>query len=73
MASAAFFLAPLVVLAGVWFLLTAVDDSKLDRRRQAVVGAGLLAAAVALAALGIALDHQGSGPSPARGSTSARD
>jgi hypothetical protein len=71
-ASTAFFLAPLLVLAGAWFLLTAADDSNLDRRRQAVVGAGCLAAAVALTAVGIALDHRAAAPSPRQGSTAAR-
>ena len=58
MSSAAFLVAPLLVLAGTWFLLTALDDVTLDRRRQAAVGVGLVVAAVALTALGIALDHQ---------------
>jgi hypothetical protein len=73
-APAAFLVAPLLVLAGAWFLLTALDDrtidSAVDRRRQAALGAGLLAAAVVLTAVGIALDDQAPAP-PRTPSTSA--
>jgi hypothetical protein len=68
-APAAFLVAPLLVLAGAWFLLTALDDSTLDRRRQAAVGAGLLAAAVVLTAVGIALDDQAPAPSRTHGTS----
>jgi hypothetical protein len=61
MAALLWVLAPLLVLAAMWFLLTAYDDANLDRRRQVQLGAACLAAAVVLTAVGVVLDHHTAG------------
>jgi hypothetical protein len=58
MAGVLWFLAPLLVLAAMWLLLTAYDDGSLDRRRQVRLGAVCLAAALVVTAVGVALDHR---------------
>ncbi|MCW2671820.1 MAG: hypothetical protein JWP14_409 [Frankiales bacterium] len=67
MAAVLWLLAPLLVVAAMWFLLTAYDDSSLDRRRQVRLGAACLAAAVVLTAVGAVLDQH----SPAKTSTTS--
>ena len=72
MASAAFFLAPLLVLAASWYLLNGLTAGSTDRRRDLRLAAGCLAGALALTLLGIVADDQS--PAPARpGSSTGAD
>ena len=64
MATAAFLVAPLLVLAGSWYLLNALAAGSPDRRRDLRLAAGCLLGAVLLTVLGIAADDQS--PVPAR-------
>ena len=64
MAALGWTLAPFVLLAGVWLLLVAVDDARVDRRKAVQVGVGCVVAALALTVLGVVADRPGDAPPP---------
>ena len=70
MSTVAYLAVPVLVLVGVWALLTAYDEHPSDRRSEPVrlaVGALLLAAVAVV--VGVAADSRA--PAPAAGSTSS--